>query len=495
MLKAVLFDDEFIVVKGLRESIDWAGFGIELAGTAGDGVSALALFRSVRPDLLLTDIRMPGMDGLQLIEAVLREAPETYCIVFSGFNEFDYVRQAIQLGVADYLEKPITIRAMENAIRKALGKIGAQRETLAIRRKWEDSRRELLEKATLDLLLLGADAEWKWREHFGAQADHVAAVTVFAGSGDFRVPDRPEYETVAVRSGEERLAAVFHFIPPSHDFRDMLAQEAEHAELAVGGGRSYSDPAQARASCLEAKKALRSALFLNMKGLVRFKELGAKLTAPSGLPEREEDIILCMRAGDYAGLMERIDRFIAWIRAEKIDPEVAEREMVKLLYLALEAAREGGAAALPDSFVPHVEIREMLAKGKMPEWFREQMERIADRSRESRRTSGIASVERARSFIERNLSRDLSLEEVAEHVGMNASYLSVLFKEAVGESYIKYVTRIRIERAKKLLSAGMKVNDVSERVGYRAYRHFSEVFKRVTGFTPGQYREEKGAPK
>jgi YesN/AraC family two-component response regulator len=254
MLKAVVFDDEYIVLEGLNVMIDWAGFGIELAGTAGDGKSALNLVRELAPDLVLTDIRMPGMDGLELIEKIAEERPDTAFIVFSGFNEFEYVKRAIHLGVADYLEKPITIESIGKALGKVVRQLEKQREAYLIKEQWERSRRE--------------------------------------------------------ESGQ-----------------------AEQAE-------------------------------------------------PKGSP-----------------------------------------------------------------------------------------------------------VEQARAYIDRHGMRDLTLQEVADHVGLNAAYLSVLFKETMGESYIKYLTRIRMERAKTLLLKGMKVGDVSEKVGYHTYRHFSEIFKKYTGIPPGQYKE------
>lgn len=262
MLKAVLFDDEYIVIEALRTLVDWTGLEVELVGTARDGITALEVFRQKKPDIVLTDIRMPGMDGLQLIQAIMNEDEDACCIVFSGFNEYEYVKQAIQLGVIDYLEKPITDASVERSLRKAADRIVNRRETREICRKWEESQRELLEKARLDGLTIE-----------GSQAPKSSA------------------------------------------------------------------------------------------------------------------------------------------------------------------------------------------------------------------------VERARTYIVQQVNRDLSLQEVADHVGMNAAYLSVLFKEETGETYIKFLTRYRMELAKMLLRKGLKVNEVSERVGYHTYRHFSEVFKKWTGITPGQYRD------
>lgn len=256
MYKVAIFDDEYIVLQGLRQMIDWTGYGLELVGTASDGLSALDLVQRQAPDIVFTDIRMPGMDGLKLIEEIMRQTPDTYCIVFSGFNEFEYVKRALQLGVVDYLEKPITVDSIQHSIRRVLSRIEAEEATERLRKQVEESR----------------------------HAVHAAA---------------------------------------------------------------------------------------------------------------END----------------------------------------------ETGKRGA-------------------------------------------------IDRAKAYIEHHASRDLSLNEVAEYVGMNAAYLSALFKEEAGESYIKFLTRLRMELAKKLLLKGLKVHEVSERVGYHTYRHFSEVFKKYTGVTPGQYKEE-----
>ncbi|MBP1965474.1 response regulator [Paenibacillus aceris] len=380
MLKAAVFDDEYIVLQGLREMIDWSSYGIELIGTADNGLSALELFREHQPELIFTDIRMPGMDGLELIEEILREAPETLCIVFSGFNEFEYVKKAINLGVADYLEKPITIPTIEKAIRKAMDTISRQQEVAALKSKVSSSHRGLLEKATLDLLFIGDEGVAKWREIYGAKAEEIAGVTVMASNSDLpSAQEHADYEAIAFRHGEERYVVFAHFRLPAPEFWETLLLSAEQADITVGCGRTYTQLKDAALSCKEALQTLRSAHVLGERGIIRS---------------------------------------------------------------------------------------------------------------DAREQPKISSVTHARAYMEQHYTRDVTLQEVAEHVGMNPTYFSVLFKEEVGESYIKYLTRIRMELAKTLLSRGLRVNDVSEKVGYHTYRHFSEVFKKYTGVTPGQYKDQ-----
>lgn len=216
MLKAVIFDDEYIVLQGLRQMIDWSRYGVELAGTAEDGVSALQLLRACKPDIVLTDIRMPGMDGLQLIETAAAESPETMFIVFSGFNEFEYVRRAIGLGVIDYLEKPVTVSKIEAALRRTMNRIGKEQAFGEMKKKLEASRSDLLEKATLDLLLAGERAEGKWKDVYGEDWANVAGVTVLAFSEERpALPEHPSYRIIGVTNGNERLAVALHReLPP-----------------------------------------------------------------------------------------------------------------------------------------------------------------------------------------------------------------------------------------------------------------------------------------
>ncbi|WP_373232354.1 response regulator [Cohnella sp.] len=494
MLKAVLFDDEHIVLEGLQTIIDWSSFGIQVVGTAGDGPSALERFQKEKPDLVLTDISMPGMDGLQLIQAILGQAPETYCIVFSGYNEFAYVKRAIQIGVSDYLEKPLEVENIEEALRKAIVQIGKRVEVRTHKQNYEESRKVLLEKASLDLLQGNKDALHKWNELLGPQADILSGVTVLACSEELPIGDRPDCDVVRIRHGEEYLAVMLHRLPPSQALWEELDQEAEKRGVTVGAGHTCLDLGQIPESYREALRALRCGRYLHQKGLVGFEDLGELITSPKDLSEREEAIILSLRAGNYTGLIEQIEPFIEWIKTELVDPEVVEREMVKLLYVALEAAKESVSPNKKDLFAPHVEIRAIHERDKMLAWFRKQFEQIVQSALELREDTKYSTVEQAQFYIESHASHHLSLQDVARHVGISPSYLSVLFKEVTGETYIKYMTRFRIELAKKLLASGRKVSEVSEKVGYHTYRHFSEVFKKYTGLSPGQFKEKCGHP-
>ncbi|SFB06143.1 two-component system, response regulator YesN [Cohnella sp. OV330] len=500
MLRVVICDDEYIVLEGLRSMIEWSDYGMSLVGTAEDGKAAWALIRELRPDIVMTDIRMPGIDGLRLIELVMEEAPETVCIVFSGFNEYEYVRTAMKLGVVDYLEKPITLEKVDEALRRTCERIGGREELAALRRAADASREALLEQATLALLRRGAEALPRWRACFGEEeADRVAAVTVIAGE----VPDGALEEalaplggsrTVVVADGDERLAAVFHFACPDDAGWEEARCRLSELPDAAGAGLTYSGVADAVRSRTEALRALRFARFMEERGLTRYAHIAESGVFPEGLTDREEAILFDIRTGDKEGLHRDLDAFSRWMEQERLDPELAEQEILKLAYVGRRSGRETvpGAqrAAMTARAVPHRELAGLQTRDEMFRWLRGQLETVFAKTAEERQASQHAAVAKALDFIGRHFRRDLTLQEVADHVGMNTTYFSLLFKEKTGASYIKHVTRLRLDEAKLLLREGKRVNEASEAVGYYNYRHFTELFKKHVGMTPGQYRDD-----
>ncbi|WP_078544628.1 response regulator [Litchfieldia alkalitelluris] len=484
MLKAVVFDDEYIVLRGFN-MIEWSKFGIEIVATAMNGIEALEIFDKYEPDIVFSDIRMPGLDGLKVIEKILQQKPATICIVFSGFNEFEYVKRAIKLGVIDYLEKPITIDMIEETVERIIEKLASQK----LQSNWELNKEELLEKTTLDLLLFGAEAEPKWRELFGPLAEQVVCVTVLG------VSEKPlflekcsSYQVITLRNGEDYLLVVFQFEDEIADLFQQLEEWSEQSDIYLGVGRTYDKIGEAAKSFKEAKQALRYGTFMD-EAWTSYDDIGGDSNIPSNLSMQEENILFHLRTGNQKGLLTHLDMFISQLQTERLTPEILEREILKLVYLGIEVAKGIGEKIdqLRDYF-PHVEIRKLSTKEEMFEWLRLQMEMILNWTINVRQLTKHDSVSKACLYMKENYHKDLTLQEVADYVGMNPTYFSLLFKEEMDQSYIKYLTSFRMERAKEFLNKGFKVAEVSEKVGYHSSRHFSEVFKKYVGVKPGQYK-------
>ncbi|UPG62664.1 helix-turn-helix transcriptional regulator [Metabacillus endolithicus] len=381
---------------------------------------------------------------------------------------------------------------IEDAIKRILERISKEQTYSTLKLQWENSQEELLQKATLDLIQSGTKYLQKWKELFGENANDIVAVTVLASySEEFSINEQPSYRVVSFRYGSEFIKVVFHYKREIDEFWNQLLFLSEGISYHIGSGQTYSSVDDVYKSYKDAIEALKYGSFLEKSGWTRYEDVGSNSDLPRQALEQADEIIFYIRTGNKQGLLQQVELYIHELETEKLTRDIAEREILKLVYLALEVAKETGGDIFKmkqSKYLPQVEIREKQKKEEMLNWLRQQMEMIMNWTLEVRDTTKHASVEKAVIFMKQNISRDLTLQEVAEHVGMNATYFSLLFKEEMELSYIKYLTRLRMERAKALLKEGNKVSTVSEMVGYHSSRHFSDVFKKYTGSKPSEFK-------
>ena len=319
MYRLVVIDDEYIVVQGIKALISRLKLDYEVVGAAYDGIQGLEVIRSEKPDVVITDIRIPGLDGLSVIEAAKEECPDTYFIVISGYSEFVYAQRALTLGVKDYIDKPVTADKLKNALTR-------------IEDEWAKTRHEDNRKAQAN------------REKF------LELQELYPELQDFR---REFYKHLCVLS-------------------DVLIESQKQVERS---------------------------------SLVSFQEM------------------------------------------EKCQ--------------SIEAVQAYGESVLSD-------ISKHLTADQTGSKHRVILELLT--------------------YLDEHYDQDIGLSELADRAGMSTAYLSVLFKTEVGTSYVKYLTDLRIKKAKKLLQDGYKVNEVSEMVGYNNYRYFCDIFKKHEGMTPNEYK-------
>ncbi len=341
MKKLVIVDDEAIVIQGLTAIIGKLGIDVTVVGSANNGVEGGQVIRQTRPDIVITDIRMPAMDGLSMIEAVHDEFPDISFVVISGYTDFAYAKRAITLGVMDYIDKPITIEKVSE---------------LFINIEKQEQRKVV---ATPD-------------SHVKSQGD----------------------ESVINALMLENASA---FVERT----DIFLQEAKSR---------CNSPAEYKEECY------------------RF---------------------MCLIQGIYAGRKKHYDDSML-VSAEEI--------------MRLESAEQAA------------------------EHVRANVHKIASQMEADQKGSSHHVISQLLQYINENYSRDIGLTELGEKVDMNATYLSILFKKEVGKSYVKYLTELRIQKAKKFLSEGKKVNEVATMVGFNNYRYFCDVFKKHVGKTPSEYR-------
>ncbi|QJC53497.1 helix-turn-helix domain-containing protein [Paenibacillus albicereus] len=541
-MKVLIVDDEVIIRTGLSTVLPWKERGFELLEPAASAEEALLRLPLERPDLILTDICMTGASGLELAAQALRDYPELDIIVLSGYDEFAYAQQAVREGVSEYLLK--TSRPgeiLEAADRARLRWQERKRRAQTSARESAAYREQLLSRLMLgsgepdEELLRRAIAAYPQLSGVGRgrqlQLWRLAAAELPAPSADGALaPGRVE-ASVARAVAAARAAAAGERTPsPAEEPADAVALAASLGCPVVPDARAGWLAAAAVETPQQLQPLLRAGLrrlaergrpafaacgeaAADWSGLGRARQTAfhafafRHLAARSGLvchddvagrtgmrpvctPEEERGLIRLLQAGGEDELERGAD---ALLELAQGDAQATPATMTAWLYSLLAAARrslERSAASIGRELPP---MPEGASPAELEERPREAL--IAELRLLSRRWAeqgrgGHSAVRQAAEYIRAHLGESLTLQQVARSLPMNPTYLSELFKRETGQTYLEFVTRERLERARELLlQTPAKVASIASEVGYEDAKYFNKLFKADTGLTPTEYRQ------
>ncbi|WP_426448967.1 response regulator transcription factor [Paenibacillus sp. S-38] len=518
-VKAMLVDDEIHIVRNLEKIIPWESLGIEIIATAGNGARALELAEELKPDLILSDIRMPVMDGIELLKQLRASGYAGEILMLTGFQEFDYARSAVKYGAREYILKPIDYEELENILQSLAAEIQSVKlSRMKDMAKWRELSELAYEKILLDLLMdytsfplhrLQEEEDRVWLNQrywmllvdlddysqMIRQDERERKLVHFAVRNVLQEALRSElveYAVLLTREGEWCL-----LIPLPQTARDPAApleawskevQEAvrRYVKLSVSVG-VYPSPVSAEGLADAYKKLQRSLqLALQKQAVVLHREVPEADTQGQSFWSLADRLAAGLTQGDSPKVdaaLEELGRLLKehGMRAEQM-----------LHFLNLHLLREMRAIGLLDS------LQEQRVMGELERSMsiKELMDCVLLLVREcmqtgqARRKSPEVLMATAREYIQKGLSRDLGLEELAQHLGISNSYFSLLFKQHHGETFLEYVTRERMELAKSLLLTSDKsVTQIGKLAGYAERRYFTKVFHKYEGMTPSEFRD------
>ncbi|MEY8389356.1 response regulator [Oscillospiraceae bacterium 38-13] len=511
MWKVIIADDERLICRLIEALIDWETLDMEIVGKAENGLEALQMVKELHPHLLITDIRMPGCDGLDLIRQARDLSPGLEIVIISGYAHFEYAKTAIAYGVGSYILKPVN----QEELNKTLKKIVLRLEERGRRERTEedlirdllDGKREFtkeelaqsyqfhiqdcqLQTFFLKLDLDGDELGGPARAIIRQKAEEMFQTTMlpscsegalylrnYAGCG---LLSYPHGERDRVRRG----------------LRELLKQlEANKnlfgpVEFTIGLGRPIQEAGELAGSMDAARLAAAERLIEGRgrmledvppaSGLLRQKVLTqyTKLV-DRGIEILDEETLRLAREGLRTGMMA-VDR----IRGREIIELVLDAGRI----FALRAGCGDGETQAFQQSCGQCGRTELL--------FRE-LERLHTRTllelKERRENETTRPIRMAKQFIQENYGQNITLEDVCGAVGFSSAYFSALFKKETGEGFSKYLTQVRIDQAKKLLrETGLSVSEVCESVGYSDRKHFTQTFHKMTGVTPAEFRRLYG---
>lgn len=471
MYRVLLADDEPLILAGLKRKIDWNALGFEIAGECTDGRALLEQISTLHPDLLVLDIQMPHMTGLQVLNAIYRIA-DIPSIVISGFSDFAYAQEALRYGVIDYLLKPVTSALLQEAVLKAkqqleLNTINTRNQTGIAFQFLRMNIESLSDDALLHMLRLSGTKRYYW----------VAAFHHTCTLGE-----HPGEEITMLRNDEETVVAVFHSDDLPDDYGAYLSAHVSF-DGSAGVGRPFERIRELPRAADEAIASLETSWF--RRGVYLWCTDNEEQSVKFYLSRLE-------KKQSSAGISELLSALPTFLMEHRLNVR-----SVETIYNTLVAHMEARADGQPVHYHTWKDIR---TKYRNADYLLTDLYRMlvpgadADTSSSSR-----AVVFRVMATLQRDYAQPIALQSMAARYHIDNSYLSSLFREVTGKTFTSYLTEIRVQHACEYLRSTTLTNaKIAQLCGFTTDSYLKKVFRKVLGMTPSQYRQmmtEKAAAK
>ena len=522
LYRVLLVDDEEDIREGISRKMDWLGLGFSLVGEAANGQDALELAESLRPDVILTDIKMPFMDGLELCRILTDRLPAARFVVFSGFDAFEYAKQAIQMNVVEYILKPINADELSAVLRRLKDQLDRERaerrNVELLRSRYTENLpvlRELFYANLLDgRIEPGTERERAARLDIDLQGEEWAVGLAYIGSDR-----RDALSTLSVQKLlEESLTAdrcrltlyndwvaVIVSLTESFTIYDLirvldrvctLAASYLGLTLTVGVGAPCKELSGMARSAAEARTALEYRSMVGRGQVIYIGDLepdgGQVLTFEEA---DERTLTAAVRLGSEQEVRDAAAALAGKIREANPSAGQYNLFLMELVTHLMKMTRRSGVGveevfgtgfSLPiqDSALPSLE--------ELEGWCAERYLRLWTLIRRRQTDSAGQTVETAKEYIRQHYAEsDLSVEKLCAYLHLSSTYFSTLFKRETGTSFTAYVTTVRMEAAAEAIrGTEEKTYLIAQRCGYEDPNYFSYVFKRHFGVTPTKYRSE-----
>ncbi|WP_274649323.1 response regulator [Paenibacillus humicola] len=538
MYSMIIVDDEPSTRLGLSECVDWSRYGIRVAGEADDGGRGWELFEALQPDIVVTDVKMPGMDGIELARRIASSGRKTHLIFVSGYDDVDYLKSALKTDAADYILKPIDLAELEDVIGKVVDRAEKDR---TVQRQMQEMENKLLMSIPLlrekfwTRLIRGTERSAnelsKQMSFLGLDfpiGGDCCAVIIRIDDQAVVLKDMPERDielcsfavqniclellgpglagcvleynrgefvaVVSLRSEEDRDTLYALLKTVKKQLCAFLGRFAE-ISLTIGLGEVVSPLTELHESYRMASEAASLKLFLGKNHIITVDQLGN-----GGSPGHRRLSELAAQTGPVlkAGDADKVSQYAGELFAELSRCRSVRLKSCQTICLEtlLSASKLLIDLNLQDEALEREEreLRATLFELETLQDMQARIEayllracRLVARMKLQKSSRLIETVKR---LIHERYSTNLTIKEIAAEVYLTSTYICLLFKQETGETINEYLTRVRMEKAKELLEiAGTKLYDICFAIGYAEPGYFSKQFKKYCGLSPSEYRE------
>jgi len=491
LYNVLLVDDEKRIRVGLSNYIDWNSLGYAPPFLAANVAEAREIFDKQRIDLLITDIRLPDGTGLELSESIRPDYPELPIFLLSAYGDFEYAREAINLGIKQYFTKPTDLQALSAALaemhrvleqrsqslaqQQSMAKQHARSQRFLLSRLWRDLANGIV-KDDAALQTFFHDCNIHFPHPLFALIGHSADVEASlldalkeAGNVAYSFTNQDKHYLIVNTPDVQALHAVLHAYADVHirvsDPVERLGLIPKCMMQLSRPHQSTGTPAGTNQNNAVDQRELRSQLLSNLLDAIKANKRIDSMLILDKLYQSYANLSLTRRCDVFSQTVLLIQQY-------------TRRFGITL------------ASMYGDDFSVSHTAQQLSEPIQMDQWLREHVAAIFKVIQNSKRDYAQEIINNIHTYISAHYADEITLGTIAQVVHLSPYYISKLFKKTTGENFIDYLTSVRMERAMELLSSpDVRVYDVAEQVGYKSTKHFSQVFRSYTGKTPSEYRQ------
>ncbi len=540
--KLLIVDDDLLVRLDLHTLIDWNAMGIDLIDDASNGIEAIDSIEANQPDIVILDLGMPLMNGLEVIAALIVKGFKGKIIVLSCHEDFENVKEAMQMGAIDYLRKHLFKKEeLADSIRKAIDIIKNESVEKMERNKLvqlSEQNRKVIQRGFIRDLINGIVNIGDWKtvgikiKDMGVDIDFTKYVCIIIEIDDLYLLKEKYFQEQlkkllssfdsiiesmvknwenclegGIREGEYCIFMNFQsnqsYMNANNIIYEYCTQILNNVvnylniQVSIGISKLFNDISSLQDSYSQARLALDGKLYLGKNRIIHFSEIESYTNTPKNQINKVEIDIIEAITNTNSDIGECVGQIFDDFRKQQVKTEYFRLFSFELLVLTSRILKEyniGYESIFSYEYLPYHYVMHIETIDEIQLWFEDICIRISSEINKRgllKNKNLNHEVSRSLEYIEMNYNRDISLQEIADYVNLSRTYFSNLFKKETGVGFVEYLIKYRIEKAKELLNDSCrKIYEVGEICGFSNYRYFARTFKRITNLSPGEYREK-----
>lgn len=506
MIKAIIVDDEYIEREGMKRTIDWEKHGCIFCGEADNGLSGIDLALRVKPDLVITDIRMPGIDGISMSNKIKEKLPNCKFIIITGYDDFEYARRAVKINAFDFLLKPIDEEELIGSIEKVNIECSKIKEDIDITR----------EKVLLEIMrgsISGENDIDKALSNLIINQGNILIASFLNNNLEINKSNEIVKNTIkkyftdessVIQCHEDRLALVINetAMPDINKICQVIYKVQKEiyklSKVVVTVGVSDIDTIyNLRKIYSESKAALESRMYMGRGSIIQFNSIEKeKFVDWDKIITVIKDILIKLKACDKYALIDTLKRlYFGLFKKNNINKNIVRQTSIELILRSTDVLNSYGIAS-DKAFKNGSNLYDSTSGLETLEEIYLFVKNILIKIMECIKENNILvyedAMEDAFNYIKEHFCENISLNDVAKVAFLNESYLCRKIKKVLGISFIEYITKLRMEKAIEYLkNPNIKITEIAHKIGYQDYRYFSQKFKEYTGYLPSEWKEKQ----